>query len=172
MVRILVLSLFICPLLVFKAWACSSFDLTTNEDFFNDADRVFVRLVRNIEFQQAPEDTVEAYGFGDDSGYLPFGYVLVHYELKETLKGPGDGAHVATWNLYLGGCGVPILAGAEMVFLVKEFSSYLTEDERRHAPDDAVGMVMISSHVLSPNPTGREAQIQEWREIASRTERK
>ncbi len=57
-----------------------------------------------------------------------------------------------------------------MMFLVSEFGPSLTDEERKFFPDDAIGMLLVNSPMLSPNHVGRDTEIERWREIAQRVQ--
>lgn len=80
---------------------------------FEDAKAVFRAHVTKIELS----DYADAWpGSGNRVEF-----VHVYYDLKETLKGePEDNGPVTTWNLYVGGCGVPVVVGTDYLFVIDE----------------------------------------------------
>ncbi|ASP31997.1 hypothetical protein [Labrenzia sp. VG12] len=164
---------FFCLLLVLifptAALACSSPDLNSNEDFFRNADRVFIGFVHSIEY--LPPEPGKPFLVEPGSGpeHAPPGLIKVGYDVSEVLKGPeNDSTPVVTWNLYLGGCGVQVLAGAEMLFLVKDFGTYLSAEEMKTIPEGVVGMILPNSFVIMPTDAAHDATLAEWQEVASR----
>ncbi|WP_305986426.1 hypothetical protein [Roseibium sp. MMSF_3544] len=169
--RLLCLLFLIGTLSIPGAQACTYFDASTDEEFFRKADRVFAGFVTGVEYRRPPKGSPQTSEWGTGSEHAPFGWIFVEYELRDVLKGPKDDpAPVVTWNLYFGGCGVPIAAGTEMMFLVSEFGPSLTDEERKFFPDDAIGMLLVNSPMLSPNHVGRDTEIERWREIAQRVQ--
>ncbi|MCK7611663.1 hypothetical protein [Roseibium sediminicola] len=150
------------------AEACSSPFLNSNEDYFREADRVFVGFVESTEYvKPAPNAPVESLP-ETGSQHAPFGYIKVGYDLGTVLKGPEEAVPIVTWNLYLGGCGVPVLAGAEMLFLVKDFTSYMSEEELKQVPENAVGMLLPYSYMIPPTDAAHDALIAAWKDISNR----
>jgi len=150
------------------AQACSSPDLVSNEDYFREADRVFVGFVHSTEYVRPKPDLRTLTLSETGSEYAPFGYIKVGYDLKVVLKGPQEAVPITTWNLYQGGCGVPVIAGAEMLFLVKDFASFMSEEELRLIPVDAVGMLMPYSYMIPSTDAAHDALLEEWKGISNR----
>jgi len=150
------------------AEACSSPFLNGNEDYFREADRVFVGFVESTEYVKPAPDAPAQSLPETGSRHAPFGYIKVGYDLRTVLKGPQEAVPIVTWNLYLGGCGVPVLAGAEMLFLVKDFTSYMSEEELKHVPENAVGMLLPYSYVIPSTDAAHDTVLEEWKGISKR----
>ncbi len=150
-----------------SALACSQAPEQTFEKMFGDAPLVFRALVTETRLNAYvdPGMVVEqgSMGHGDARGrYL----VDIKYEVLETFKGePKPDGVITTTTAVMGGCGLPVLAGWQFLFVVAPFD----KDAPKRVSEGSQGMVWVFSSEMLPDFKPRlDEALEEVRTLAKK----